>query len=210
MCDPVILFGAPAASAATVSTFTAATGALTSTLVPAKAATSGLFGSGGLFGFGQTFASLSAATGAFGAIRQGKIAEANFKYQAHMADYQAKVHENNALMQRREAEFKADMFDDRLKVLLAKQNTAFAKGNVVINQDTPLEISVDTASEGALERLAILYRGETAASAEEAAAGGQRFAAVNARANAKRAPLSGVINAATHVGTGAYRLGLLT
>ena len=127
-----------------------------------------------------------------------------------MANYNAAIADNNAVMAEQAAEFEADLFDDRLKRLMSKQTTKYAKSGVVINQDTPLDVAADTSSEGALERLAILYRGQNEADASRASAVGQRFASVNAKQNASRAKYGGYLNTATAAGKGAYNLGLLT
>ena len=191
MCEP-ILFGATAAASST------------------GAATAGLIGFGGEFALGQALGTFGTMASVGGALYSGATQSANNKYMAQIAEYNAQVGENNAIMAERAAEHEADLFDDKLKRLISKQKTGYAKGNVVINQDTPLDVTVDTASEGALERLAILYRGDVQAAADRTGAQGQRFAAVNHRANAGRARVGSYINATANASMGAHKLGLLT
>ena len=190
MCWPALILGAKA--------------------VGATAATSGLFGTAGVWSAGQSALTLGTAASAFGAIRSGQTAAANFKYQAHMARYHAQINDNNALMRERAAEVEADLFDDRAKLLLSKQNVAFAKSGVAINQDTPLEVAAKTAADLTTERLAILYRGKVGAEAERHAAVGQRFAAVNAARNVREARAGGYLSAGATAGVGVHKLGLLS
>jgi len=192
MCEPISMFGATAAASST------------------GVATSGLFGAANVFGWGQTLSTLGSASGIFGSIYSSQTQQANYDYQAHMANYNAAIADNNAVMAEQAAEFEADTFDDRLKRLMSTQTTKYAKSGVVINQDTPLNVAADTSSEGALERLAILYRGQNEADASRASSVGQRFASVNAKQNASRAQYGGYLNTATAAGKGAYNLGLLT
>ena len=225
MCEPISMFGAATGASGLSAAGTAALAGsgLTASSVAASsllatvpgayattAATSGLFGSAGVFGLGQTVSTLGAASGIFGSIYSSQTQQANYDYQAHMANYNAAIADNNAVMAEQAAEFEADLFDDRLKRLMSKQTTKYAKSGVVINQDTPLNVAADTSSEGALERLAILYRGQNEADASRASAVGQRFASVNAKQNASRAKYGGYLNTATAAGKGAYNLGLLT
>tara|TARA_R100001377_G_scaffold66585_3_gene41877 strand:+ start:647 stop:1207 length:561 start_codon:yes stop_codon:yes gene_type:complete len=174
------------------------------------AASSGLFGSAGNYGLGQTLSSLGSASGIFSSIYSSQTQQVNYDYQAHMANYNAAIADNNAVMAKQASEYEADLFDSKLNRMMSTQTTKFAKSGVVINQDTPLDVSADTSSEGALERLAILYRGQTEADASRASSTNQRFASVNAKQNASRAKYGGYLNAAGAAATGANRLGLLT
>ena len=211
MCDPITVgtAGTPAVTQATVVGSTV----FMSTVTPAVPATSGLFGSAGAFSLGTTLSTLGQGFGILSALSSSAQQSANMEYQAQMFEYNRKIGENNALAAEYAAAQEADLFDDRLKVILASQGPRYAKSGVVINQDTPLEIAVDTAAEGAAERLAILHGGVVAASAARTNAQGQQFAANNARLNAGAARTSGYLNAAAggakFFGSGPGR-GLLT
>ena len=222
MCEPVTLgvaatstLSATGAAALTTAGLSAAStaGATLLATVPGAfvttAASSGLFGAAGAFSWGSTLSTLSTFSSGLGALYSGATASANAKYQANMYEYQAQVDENNAIMAERASEQKADIFDEKLRRLMGTQAVKTAKSGTVINQDTPLEVAVNTAAEGSAERLAILYRGDVQAYAHRAGAKGQQFAAQNARDNATRAETGSYINAATQIGNGAYKGGLL-
>ena len=167
-------------------------------------ATTGLMGSGGAFSLGTALSSLSTGVGMLGSLSSSASQQENYAYQSHMANYNATIAENNATMAKRAAVYESDMHDERLNRLMGTQQTKYASSGVVINQDTPLQLSTVTAEDGALDRLAILYRGETQSKASQASATGQRFAALNAEQNAKRAKYAGYTDMAT------AGLGLLT
>jgi len=194
MCDPVTLYGVAAAGG--------------------KAATAGLIGSGGVFAAAQAIPTALGVAGmgmsAYGAAYQGAVQSANYEYQAGMMQYNKKISENNALMARRASEFDADTFDLDKRRMLSRQRTGYAKSGVVIDQDTPLDISAETASEAQLERLAILYKGETQAEAYLQQAVGQEAAAARYRLNAQMASTSGAIGAATQLAKGAYTMSRYT
>ena len=188
MC-PGILFGSAAAAAGT-------------------AGYTGLIGAGGSFVAAQAIPTglglLGAGMSAYGQAYQGAVQAANYEYQAGMMQYNKKISENNALMARRASEFDADTFDLDKRRMLARQRTGYAKSGVVIDQDTPLDVSAETAAEAQLERLAILYKGETQAEAYLQQATGQEAAAARYRLNAQMAGTSGAIGAATELAKGAY------
>ena len=96
-------------------------------------------------------------------------------------------------------------YEQRLRALKSSQNVRFSKSGVVINQDTPLDVAADTAADGELERLAILYRGETEAGAYMAQAAGNTSAAARLRANADAAAASRNISMIKDVGQAGYR-----
>ena len=93
MCEPISMFGATAAASST------------------GVATSGLFGAANVFGWGQTLTTLGSASGIFGSIYSSQTQQANYDYQAHMANYNAAIADNNAVMAEQAAEFEADLFD---------------------------------------------------------------------------------------------------
>ncbi len=108
--------------------------------------------------------------------------------QAQIMDYNARIANNNALMAEYSAEVDAQNFDKRLRSIMGRQNVLAAASNVVINQDSPLNVAADTAREGMLERLQILNRGEIAASASRAKALGETSAAENGKSKCSDDP----------------------
>tara|TARA_R110002012_G_scaffold305187_2_gene509199 strand:+ start:714 stop:1397 length:684 start_codon:yes stop_codon:yes gene_type:complete len=210
MCDPVTLFGASAAGIAGggaavggISTvgllgssgaFSLATGSLTS----------GLYSSVASMNFGTAFNLVGAGTRAYGAAYAGAVQKSNYEYQASMMAYNKKISENNALLAQQSAEFDADTFDLNKRRLLSQQNVGYAKSGVVINQDTPLNVSADTVSEAQLERLAILYKGEIQSDSYLQKAQGQEAASQRYLFNAETATKSASIGAVTELAKGAY------
>jgi hypothetical protein len=180
MCDPIFWTGVAANTA---------TGA---------AATSGLFGAGGVFSIGTALGTVSSIGGAASSLMGGSQTSANYKYQAQMAGYQAQIYENNALAAQYSAEYDRQKFEDRFKrEILAKQGPGYAASGVVINQDTPAQVADDAFKEGKQEELALLYRGQTAANAARQNALGYRFAAKNYRTNVGSSRTAGYIGAGT-------------
>ena len=215
MCPP-LLFG----TAATTAGAAAAGGSLAMAM---GGATTGLIGSAGVFaplsgsiatgigsafsgmGAGGAFNLLSLGSSLYGTAQSTAVQQANLEYQAQMQEYNRKVAENNAGMARQSARYDADTYEQRLRALKSSQNVRFSKSGVVINQDTPLDVAADTAADGELERLAILYRGETEAGAYMAQAAGNTSAAARLRANADAAAASSNISMIKDVGQAGYR-----
>ncbi len=170
----------------------------------------GLIGAGGAITAAQaiptSLALLGSGMSAYRVSYQSKVQAANMIYQGQMAEYNSIVAENNALMAERSAEYDADTFDLNKRRLLAQQKTGYAKSGVVINQDTPLDVSAETAAEAELERLAILYKGKTQAEGFRQQAAGQLSAAARSRANAAAATTGGTIAAAGELAKGAYSI----
>lgn len=187
---------------------TAAVAATSTTLaIPASA---GLFGTvAGGFSWGSTLSTLGSAMGAFGALYSGQTASANANYQGKMAEYQAALDENNAIMAEQSAAYEADIIDDRRKRFVGAKEARTGKSGVVIADGSSLATTINSVEEFTAERLAVLYKGDVQAAANRAGASGQKFAAQNAYQNAERAEYGSYINAATQIGQGAYRGGLL-
>ena len=203
MCT-VALFGAAAGSPIAGTPFLYAT------------STAGLLGSGGAFslatgsltqnmGLGTVFNALSTGASLYGQSYQAGVTQQNLEYQAQMQEYNRKVAENNAALARADAEFEADTFDRRARALMGTQQTKYGKSGVVINQDTPLDVAAETAEEAQLERLAILYRGDTQAKAFEEQAKGNISAAARLRGNSEIAQRSASINAFGTVAKAGYK-----
>lgn len=215
MCIPLLV-----GTAATTAGAAAAGGSLAMAM---GGATTGLIGSAGVFaplsgsiatgigsafsgmGAGSAFNLLSLGSSLYGTAQSTAVQQANLEYQAQMQEYNRKVAENNAGMARQSARYDADTYEQRLRALKSSQNVRFSKSGVVINQDTPLDVAADTAADGELERLAILYRGETEAGAYMAQAAGNTSAAARLRANADAAAASSNISMIKDVGQAGYR-----
>tara|TARA_R100001129_G_scaffold180619_1_gene158868 strand:+ start:111 stop:758 length:648 start_codon:yes stop_codon:yes gene_type:complete len=186
--------GATAGLIGSAGSFSLATGTLTS----------GLYSAVSNIGFGTIANLAGAGMSAYGAAYQGAVQSANYEYQAGMMAYNKKISENNALMARRASEFDADTSDFYRNKMVSAGQMGFVKGGVVINQGTPDAVSLETETQGSLERLAILYKGETQAEAYLQQAVGQEAAAARYRLNAQMAGTSAAIGATKELAKGAY------
>jgi len=218
MCEPVMLGTAASASLSSASVASlgigsAAIGSATALatkgaiIAPASA---GLFGSGGLFSWGATLNTLGTLGSVTSALYTSGVQQANMTYQGQMAEYQAKIDENNAIMAERAAEYDADIIDERRARFIAAKTASIGKSGTVISDGSNLATTIDSYEEFTSERLARLHQGDVQAAAHRSGARGQTFAAQNARDNASRAELAGYINTTTAIGQGAYRSGLLS
>jgi hypothetical protein len=222
MCEPVtasaVLVGtaAGAGTAATtaaglavagagVGASTAAIGSAAAVAAGGTAATAGLFGAGGAFSLGTTLSTLSYVGSAAMSLANAAQGNAQLQYQAGMAGYRAQINENNAMAARFSARYDADAFQRRFNLATSGQGPGYAASGVVINQDTPAMISDDTVMEGQLERLAILYRGNTAATAAEQGAAGERAASGAYKSRAEGLKTAGYIGAGTSLMAGAAK-----
>ena len=216
MCIPLLVgtaattAGAAAAGGATAMAMGGATTGLLGSAGAFNLATgtltSGLYSSIASMGAGSAFNLAGAGMSAAGALYQGAIAEGNYQYQAGMMAYNKKISENNALMARRAAEFDADALDLERRRLISSQRVGFGgSSGVVIDEGTPDAVALETETQGSLERLAILYKGETQADAYLQQAAGQEAAAARYRANAATAMTSAGIGGAKELATAGYR-----
>jgi len=205
MCNPSLLFGTAGAAGTTVAAPMAFAGPafMGGFTTAGTAATSGLFGSAGAFSLGQTFSTLSNFGNVFGGLFGGQQQAYNYEQQRAIYEYNAQIAQNNAIAAQQQALYQADLTEERFKAIRASQDPAFAKSGVLINQDTPLALSVDTTVAGALERNAILHGGRTAANAALSEAKALRFRAATARTNARGAIAGSYINAGASLLSGA-------
>jgi len=144
---------------------------------------------------GAIIAGISAVMTVAGQYQQSKQQERGYSQQRQIFEYNAQVSENNAIAAEQQALHQADMLEERFKRVRASQDPAFAKSGVLINQDTPLSLSIDTTVAGALERNAVLHSGGTSASASLAEAAQRRFQARTASINASGALTGGYTKA---------------
>lgn len=143
-------------------------------------------------------AAASAAAGTYSTVRQGQ-------FQEKAAKYNAKVAENNAKLAQFQAQSDADRLRDRNRRLAAKQRAAFAKSGVSIVEGSAYDVQYDSAIQGELDALMVLYRGRTEGSGYRSAAAYNRAVGRNAGAmtpvNAAATGLGGLANAgALYVG----------
>tara|TARA_R110000787_G_scaffold91459_2_gene192793 strand:+ start:14899 stop:15570 length:672 start_codon:yes stop_codon:yes gene_type:complete len=211
MCEPVLVGTAAtttlAGSAGTGMVLTSAgvsAAGVASMATTTTAATSGIFGSAGVFSFSQT-ASMLGTIGSFAnSLYSGKQQSNQLEYQAQMLEYNRKVGENNAMSAEYAAEYEADIYDENVRRVLGTQDTRYANAGVVINTDSPLDVKIADVENATAERLAILYGGEVKGYAARTGAEAQGFAAENYRRQAGSAKTASYINAGVDLGKGGY------
>ncbi len=158
-----------------------------------------------LAGIGVGLSALSFGVQAFSAMRQGEAQEAALKQQSQVAEFNARVAENNAILARQAAEADADTIDRQRRIALSKQSTGFAASGVVINQDSTLEVLGDTAAEFELDRLNRLHQGQVQTNAQRIQSTLDRNNAQGLLSQASSAASAGRTAAVGTVLTGAAR-----
>lgn len=104
-------------------------------------------------------------------------------------EYNAAVAENNAIAAKNEAQYEADMHDRKMKKILMSQDATYTG---VTKEGTPLDLKLDTVTEGEMDRLAILYGGDKRATGYTAEAGAHTRAA-GAEGSARQYAVAGTI-----------------
>jgi uncharacterized coiled-coil protein SlyX len=206
MCDPVTLVGASPIMAG---------------FVP-SVGTIGLFGAGGSFGLGAgslfgagTFGAgmgIGAAAPSsfglgslfqlgsffvqgFGAIRQGQFYEGQAEQSARIAEFNARVAENDAIMARQAEQLDNDRTDDLRKRIASAAQTSFTKSGVVINIDTPLAIQERIATDAAEDQFNRTFVADQQVAAARVRAAGGRASATNFRITGQQAVTSSRLKA---------------
>jgi hypothetical protein len=145
-----------------------------------------IFAAGGIVGaIGAISTIAGTVVSAIGAMQSAQA-------QQDVANYNAKVADNNAVAESERAGYEAGMIEDEKRRVLAAQRAAGASAGVEIKSGTPLAVMGDSAKAGELDVLARLYGGQAAATAYRNDA--NRF-----RAEGKAAMQAGKINAVSSV-----------
>jgi len=102
---------------------------------------------------------------ALAAIAVGTAVTAYGQYQAGQAqeralNYQAAVQERNAQIAKQNAEYDAQRQESRLRRAIGSQRAAVLASGIQM-EGTALELQQDTVQQAEMDRLAILYGGET-------------------------------------------------
>ena len=158
-----------------------------------------------LAGIGVGLSALSFGVQAFSAMRQGEAQEAALKQQSQVAEFNARVAENNAILARQAAEADADTIDRQRRIALSKQSTGFAASGVVIDEGSTLEVLGDTAAEFELDRLNRLHQGQVQTNAQRIQSTLERNNAQGLLSQASSARSAGRTAALGTVLTGAAR-----
>jgi len=162
----------------TMSALGAALGLSTAAITSATAASAaGVSALGIATGVANTALALGAvagiASGVMGGIssyQQGKAQEAQYEYQAKVAQENARIAQNNANLERQQGIEEARL--QRMKSIQAvgKQQAAMAANGLDITQGTPLDVIEDTAAMGELDSLQTRYNYERKALSYESQA----------------------------------------
>ena len=187
MCPP-LLFG---------------TGPVVAGLVGPALPAAGLIGFGGtpfaagsiLGGAKGIFSALSFGVQAIGAYSQGQFAQAQAEQQAQIAQFNAKVAENDAIMARQSEQLDNDRTDDLRKRIASSAQTSFTKSNVVINVDTPLKIQERIATDAAEDPFNRTFVADQQVVAARVRAAGDRASAANFRVTGQGAAVSSRLKA---------------
>jgi hypothetical protein len=177
MCD-ALLFG----TAAIANPFT---GAITS------AATSGLFGSAGVFGLGSALSTLGTVGGLLGSFQQGYG-------QSQAYDYNAQVAAQNAEIARRQAAYDEQLARQRSLRILGQGRAGVAKSGITLS-GSALDVMANSAADAELEALSVRYGGGVQSANAMARSSLERMAAQQRLASA-------YIGAGTNLLTDASRL----
>lgn len=116
--------------------------------------------------------------------------------QEKAAEYNAAVAENNAIAQKQAAQFESEKLRKRQMLLLGKQRANLAKSGISSGFG---DVLYDSALEGELDRLAVLYTGSVAAN-------NQRASAELSRAEGRNARTAGFYRSAGTILTGAGQM----
>lgn len=123
----------------------------------------------------------------------GSVAAGNQANQ--VAQYNAKVAENNAASARQEAGFEANLARENIRRVIGAQRAAGAASGLDTTSGTPVAVLGDTAQQGEMDVLARLYSGQ-------AASVGFQNDARRMRAEGKAQKQAGFINAGTSLLSG--------
>lgn len=128
------------------------------------------------------------AVSALGAVQAGKA-------QNEVAQYNAKVADNNATAERERAAYDAGLIKDERRRVIGSQRAAMAANGLDISSGSPVAVLGDTTGQAEMDVLARLYGGESAATA-------YKNDATRMRIEGKAAKQAGKIGAGTTLLTG--------
>ena len=143
-------------------------------------------------------AAMAVGTGmqAWGQYQTGRSQQAMFNYNAQVQARNAQIARDKAAFA--EKKHKMDVFKAK-----GAARTAYAKAGVELDTGTVLDTGMELAMLGELDRLAILYEGETEATAAEIAGAGERFKGSQAYAAGVRGAVGTILTGGAQTyGTG--------
>lgn len=109
---------------------------------------------------GAVAAVASGVMGGISSYQQGKAQQAQYEYQAKVAEDNARIAQNNANLERQQGIEEARL--QRMKAMqsVGKQQAAMAANGLDVTQGTPLDVIEDTAAMGELDSLQTRYNYE--------------------------------------------------
>lgn len=137
------------------------------------AATSGLFGVGGAFAFGQTAMTLGTAFSAISAISSGNAAKASGNYNAALYERNAQIAQQQAAVD--------EARQRRLATMRAGSNRAAVGASGIQVDGSPLDILESNAAQEELDALMIRWNGQNAADSARASGALARAQGENAQ-----------------------------
>lgn len=134
----------------------------------------------------------SAAVSAVGAIQQGR-------HQSAMAEYNARVAENDAVAAKQAAGYEEDRFRDRAAKVRSAQRAAIAKSGIDL-EGSPLAVMEETAVEAEMDALAIRQQGSVESARARSRAALDRMEGRAAKSASYWNAASSVLNGVTAAG----------
>lgn len=139
---------------------------------------------------------------AMGALGQGQAAAADARAQAAVAEYNARVQEQEARAIRAQAEYKAKRQAEEAERYASSLRAGMGASGVVTSEGTPLMIEAKQAAESELENLIIGYQGQVGANRALSQASFDRMQADIYKRKASSASRAGWMGAGTTLLTG--------
>ena len=125
------------------------------------------------------------AVATYGAVQQGKAADAAARSEQDILNYNAQLKEKEAEAEREAARVEAEQFQKEGRRLLASQKVKYARGGLLTTEGTPALVLEETAQELEFDRMQILKSGFLRASYRESEGYGMRYEGEAARARGK-------------------------
>lgn len=148
-----------------------------------------------------------AGVSGYGMYQQGAAAKAQGETEAAIAEYNAKILEQEAVERRKAAEYQAQVQEREGERLLGTQKALYGMSGVDFS-GTPLSVIEETATELEMDRQMLLREGYTAAGRSGSQAAISRMQGTAAKARGTAAYRGGVLSAGgtilTGLGTAAY------
>lgn len=148
----------------------------------------------------------STAMQALGAIQQGNAQAASYKSQQAAANYNASIMDQNARIERDQANQREEAQRREARQVLGAQRAAFSQAGVGLG-GSAADVMAQSAANAELDALTLRYEGEMKARGLMASAEGERYQGQVAGMNASSARTAGYMNAAGSILGGAASYG---